>query len=274
MLPFKMLLTRSHGLLILLILVGATTPAWCQQNLFNVPSSDITLKNKLFFQQQVNFLTDQTVALNTTFCYGLGKDFEIGANFLGVILDPHGPGSVLKTNADATQPPLYPFFTVNLQKAFVLNRTFKVSLGTQAGFSPGMHFGNFTYANLVTVIPKVQLKLITGINHGSETILGPGDLNPLFSSSYDPIGFQVGIEKEIVHSNMLLIAEHISGTHSLGVSVVGLGYHLSDHWVLSAGWQFSSAGNETPNSLVLEFTFVPSAIIHHSLYHEGHPEID
>ena len=243
-----------------------------QQNLFNVPSSDITVKGKLFFQQQVNFLTNGTAALNTTFCYGLGKDFEVGGNFLGGYIDPHAPGSSLQTNSDASKPPVYPFFTVNLQKGFVLSRTFKLGVGTQAGFSPGMHFGNFTYLNLVTVIPKAQLKLITGVNHGSETILGPGDLNPFFSSVYDPVGFQFGVEKEIVHSNVLLLAEHISGTHSLGVSVIGLGYHLTDHWVLSAGWQFSSAGNETPNSLVLEFTFVPSAVIHHDIYHEGHPE--
>jgi hypothetical protein len=274
MFPLILTLCRRLGCAGALIILGTTHPVFCQQNLFNVPSSDITLKGKLFFQQQVNFLTDRTVALNTTFCYGLGKDFEVGGNILGVYIDPHTSGSALKTNSNAGQPPVYPFFTVNLQKAVVLNRTFKLGIGTQAGFSPGMHFGNFTYLNMVTVIPKLQLKVITGVNHGSETILGPGDLNPLFSSAYDPVGFQFGFEKEIVHSHMLLLAEHISGTHSLGVSVVGLGFHVSDHWVLSTGWQFSSAGNETPNSLVFELTFVPSAVIHHGIYHEGHPEKD
>lgn len=273
MLPFIWRTPGRRYFIALLVAFFIGPCALAQQNLFNVPSSDITVKNKLFFQQQANFLTDGTAALNTTFCYGLGRNFEVGANLLGVLLDPHQSGWI-ETNSDAGNPPVYPFFMVNLQKAFVLNKTFKVSLGTQAGFSPGMHFGNFTYLNLVTVIPKVQLKVITGVNHGSETILGPGDLNPYFSSTYDPVGFHFGIEKEIVHSNVLLIAEHISGTHSLGISVLGLGYHVSEHWVLSAGWQFSSAGNETPNSLVLEFTFVPSAVIHHSIYHEGHPEKD
>lgn len=264
----------NRRMLSVILALGAALPAWSQQNLFNVPSSDITVKDKLFFQQQVNFLTDGTTALNTTFCYGLGKDFEVGGNILGVFIDPHAAGSALQTNSDGANPPVYPFFTGNLQKAFVLSPTFKVGLGAQAGFSPGMHFGFFSYANLVTVIPKLQLKMITGINHGTETLLGPGDLNPIFSSAYDPIGFQFGFEKEIVHSNILLLAEHITGTHSLGISVVGLGYHITDHWVVSAGWQFSSAGNATPNSLVLELTFVPSAVIHHSLFHEGHSEID
>ncbi len=272
---FRLLIrSNSRTLVVCLLLLGARYSSFSQQNLFNVPSSDITLKDHVFFQQQVNFLTDGLVALNTTFCYGLGKDFEVGGNVLGVLLDPHAAGPLLQTNSDASQPPVYPFFTVNLQKAFVLNRTFKVGIGTQAGFSPGMHFGNFTYLNLVTVFPKQQIKLITGINHGSETILGPGDLNPYFSAAYDPIGFQFGFEKEIVHSNLLLLGEHISGTHSLGISVLGLGYHITDDWVLSAGWQFSSGGNPTPNSFVLEFTFVPSTAIHHNLFHKGHPEID
>ncbi|MBL7851031.1 MAG: hypothetical protein JNN04_09030 [Cyclobacteriaceae bacterium] len=261
-----------RGFLVVLVSLLAGSPAWSQQNLFNVPSSDITIKGKLFFQQQINFLTDGTAAFNTTFCYGLGKDFEVGANILGVFVDPHAAGSAIQTNSDGAKPPVYPFFTGNLQKAFVLSPTFKVGLGAQAGFSPGMHFGFFSYANLVTVIPKLQLKMITGVNHGTETLLGPGDLNPVFSSTYDPIGFQFGFEKEIVHSNILLLAEHITGTHTLGISVLGIGYHITDHWVLSAGWQFSSAGNPTPNSFVLEFTFVPSAVIHHSLYHEGHPD--
>jgi hypothetical protein len=268
-----LLLSGRRGLVAGLLILGAGRPVLAQQNLFNVPSSDITAKGKLFFQQQTNFLTDGTIALNTTFSYGLGKDFEVGVNALGVLLDPHA-SSLLKVNADASAPPVYPFLTVNLQKAFILSRAFKLGIGTQAGFSPGMHFGSFTYLNLVTAIPKAQLKIITGVNHGSETILGPGDLNPYFSSTYDPVGFQFGLEKEIVHSNVLLLAEHISGTHSLGVSVLGMGYHISDHWVLSAGWQFSSAGNPTPNSFVLEFTFVPSTVIHHSLFHKGHPEID
>ncbi|MBL7849008.1 MAG: hypothetical protein JNL40_16185 [Cyclobacteriaceae bacterium] len=263
---------KWHLLRLVLLVAPFATPVLGQQNLFNVPSSDITVKNKLFFQQQINLLNDGTAALNSTLCYGLGKGFEAGVNILGVYIDPHASGSPIQTNSDAGQPPLYPFFTVNLQKGLVINPTFKLGLGTQIGFSPGMHFGNFTYLNLVTAIPRLQAKIVTGINHGSESFLGPGDLNPYFSSKYDPVGFQFGLEQEIIHGKLLILAEHISGTHTLGISVLGLGYHVSDHWVLSTGYQFSSAGNQTPNSIVLELTFVPSAVITERIYHEGHSE--
>lgn len=256
----------------ILLLFGFTV-AQAQQNFFNVPSSDITEKHKLFFQQQANFLVDGSLALNSTFCYGLGRQFEIGVNFLGVYMNTASLG-VVETNDDAANSPVYPFFTVNLQKAFILNSTFKVGIGTQMGFSPGMHFGSFSYLNVVTAIPQIRAKVVTGINHGTDTFLGPGDLNPLFSSAYDPVGFQLGFEQEIIKEKLSILAEHISGTHSLGVSVLGLGYHLTQNWVISTGYQFSSSGNGTPNSLVFEFTFVPSAASARRIYYQGHPVVE
>ncbi len=258
---------------VIIVLMFGLTVAHAQQNLFNVPSSDITVKKKLFFQQQVNVLVDGSLAFNSTFCYGLGRQFEIGVNVLGLYMDTSSLG-IVETNNDASNSPVYPFFTVNLQKAFILSRTFKLGIGTQMGFSPGMHFGNFTYLNVVTAIPQIQAKIVTGINHGSDTFLGPGDLNPLFSSAYDPVGFQFGIEQEIIKEKVMILAEHISGTHSLGVSVLGLGYHLTDNWVISSGYQFSSAGNGTPNSIVFEFTFVPSAVTARRIYYQGHPVVE
>lgn len=242
-----------------------------QQNIFNVPSSDITLKSKLFFQQQVNFIEDGDILLNTTFSYGLGNEFEIGFNVLGLFIEP---GPKILSNPDISNPPVYPFFTVNLQKAWKLNNSFKLAAGTQTGFSVGMHFGTYNYLNFVTAIPKIHLKLIGGFNYGSSSFLGPGDLNPLLPAEYDPVGYQVGIEQELIHSILFFQGEHISGTHSLGLTALGFGYHISEHWVLSLGYQFSNENNPSPNSLVFEFTFVPSVISSHRVYHEGHPELD
>jgi hypothetical protein len=54
-----------------------------QQNLFNVPSADITGKNKIFFQQQFNFASLQGSS-NTTLDYGLGDNLEVGINVFNV----------------------------------------------------------------------------------------------------------------------------------------------------------------------------------------------
>jgi hypothetical protein len=254
-----------------ILLLSLAFPMFAQQNIFNVPSSDITLKSKVFFQEQVNFISDGDILLNTTFCYGLGKEWEIGFNVLGLFIEP---GPKLLSNGNASDPPLYPYYTVNLQKAWKLSNNFKLAAGTQTGFSTGIHFGTYNYFNMVTALPGIHLKLIAGLNYGSESFLGPGDLNPLLPATYDPIGYQVGIEQEILHDRLIFQAEHISGTHSLGLTAVGLASHITEHWVLSLGYQFSNHNNPSPNSVVFEFTFVPSAISSHRVYHDGHPEID
>ena len=256
-------------LLIVVLWACAFLDVKAQQNIFNVPSSDITVQSKLFFQEQLNFIQDGTFLMNSTFSYGLGKEWEIGFNVLGIYVEP---GPELLTNSNAANPPVYPFYTINAQKAWKLSKTFKLAAGTQTGFSAGFHFGSYNYLNLVTALPQYTLKVITGMNYGTESFLGPGDLNPLLPTIYDPIGYQVGIEKEIIHDKLLLQAEHISGEHSLGLTALGVGYHVTSHWVLSLGYQFSNDKNPSPNSLVFEFTFVPSAVVSHKLYHEGHSE--
>jgi len=242
-----------------------------QQNIFNVPSSDITLQSKFFFQQQVNFVEDGDMLFNSTLCYGLGNDMEIGINVLGLFFEP---GMKLHTNSDAANPPTYPFYTVNFQKDWKLSRSFKAGLGTQTGLSAGGHFGTYNYLNFVTVIPALRVKLIGGLNYGSPNFLGPGDLNPLLPGEYDPVGYQFGIEQELIHEILYFQGEHISGTHSLGLTALGLGVHVTDHWVLSLGYQISNHSNPAPDSFVVEFTYVPSAVSHRRVYREGHPEMD
>jgi hypothetical protein len=73
-----------------------------QQNLFNVPSTDITQKGQWFFQQQFNFLTASLGSSNTTLDYGLGHPLEIGlrdvsksASFTPTLLMPIKVNGVL-----------------------------------------------------------------------------------------------------------------------------------------------------------------------------------
>lgn len=268
----KKVIRRTGTVLFLVLHVAMWAVA--QQNLFNVPSSDITIKGKPFFQQQINVPRNGHLLLTSTFSYGLGFNAEVGLNVIGLEIASQNGALGVVSNADPSRPPLYPFFTINAQKAFVLSPMFKVSIGTQAGFAPGMQNGSFSYLNMVTAIPQIHAKVVTGLNHGTDSFLGPGDRNPVFSTTYDPVGYQLGLEQELIREILLLQVEHISGSHNLGVSVLGLGVHLSEHWVISAGYQFSSHGNPTPNSLVFEFTYVPSVMSHRRIYHEGHPEID
>jgi len=254
-------------LLCFLFMVGVSFDALSQQNLFNVPSSDITLKAHPFFQQQFNF-GNGMLQSNTTFSWGLGGEAEVGFNILGVSFQ----SGQLLTNTYKKNPPVYPFYTLNFQKAFTLNKTFKLAVGTQSGYSQGFHFGGYAYSNLVTVIPKIQSKLITGLYYGSDGFLGPGDRNPLFPSESDPIGFQIGLEQEVIKEKLVLLAEGISGKHAYGLIALGMAYHVTHHWVLSGGYQFSNQGSSSANSLVIEFTYIPSATVTKHIFRRGHHE--
>jgi len=145
-------------------------PLAAQQNLFNVPSSDITLRNKVFFQQQFNLNRDLYQS-NTTLCYGLGSNAEIGFNIIALNFDPK-EGSFILNNSDHANPPLYPFYTLNAQKAFVLSKVFKLAIGAQAGITSHGYFGTYSYVNLVTALRKSQSKVISGIYYGSRNFLG------------------------------------------------------------------------------------------------------
>jgi hypothetical protein len=228
-----------------------------QQNLFNVPSSDISPKAKPFFQQQFN-IGEGLLQLNSTFSYGLGKNAEIGFNVTGLTMNEGSGRPFLLTNGNIQSPPVYPFYTINFQKAFVLSPIFKLAVGTQTGFGEGGNFGMYDYLNLVTILPKHKSKIITGVYYGTDSFLGSEDGTSLFDG-YTPIGFQIGLEQPIIKEKLLLVMENISGLHNLGESTIGGAYYFTPRWVFSAGFQFSNPGSKTPEALVIELTLVPSS---------------
>ncbi len=225
-----------------------------QQNLFNVPTSDITEEKKLFFQQQFN-LTGDAVQFNTTFSYGLGHNWEVGVNLIGLNVNTTSIGPRFLTNNNSSTLPYSPFYTFNVQKAFKLNKIFNVAIGTQTGIATGGNFGSYIYSNLVSIIPKTRTKLITGLYSGSDSFLGEEDRNLLLSDS--PVGTQVGLEQPIFGNRLSLIAENISGKHSLGETSLGGAWRFTKHWVWSAAWQFPNYRSRSAEALVIELTYVP-----------------
>ena len=209
------------------------------------------------------------IQLNSTFCWGIGREAEIGINVLSFNINTNGSPS-LESNGDTANPPLYPFYTINFQKAFTISKLFKIAVGTQSGFSKDFHFGTYNYGNLITALQHTRSKIITGIYMGSTSFLGPGERNELFLT--DELGFQIGLEQELIENQLTLIAENISGRHNLGETTLGLAYYLFPHWSLSCGYQFANPKSSTVNALVIEITYVPSAHIHKRIFQHGHHE--
>ncbi|MBY0436529.1 MAG: hypothetical protein K2U26_20740 [Cyclobacteriaceae bacterium] len=146
---------------------------------------------------------------------------------------------------------------------------FKLAIGTQTGASAGTHFGSYNYLNLVTVIPKLKTKIITGAFGATNSFFGPEDRSFLFPQEED-IGIQTGIEHPLLDEKLLLVAENISGSHSLGETTLGAAYYVTDHWMLSLGYQFSNPGSKAVNASVIEFTYVPEGGHHKKTFRHGH----
>jgi len=217
-------------------------PLQAQQNLFNVPSAEITPQNSLFFQQQFNF--NSSTKSNTTISAGLGHDFEIGMNVFDLVLIPE---RITPVNPASSQ------VLFNMQKAFELDEHFKLGLGTQIGQTTpepniGVRLANFSWLTGVSTLPAELGKVFVGAYFANETYRTGGG---------DPFGFMLGYDIPIIKDRFSLQGDYISGRSGMSVAVIGGVIQLSEKWQLSLGGQLPSPGSHNPYGAVMELTFVP-----------------
>lgn len=213
-----------------------------QQNFFNIPSSDITLKNKLFYQQQLNFYRSN-FNLNTTFSYGLGKGYEIGLNFNGIDFEKN---QLFANNSSA---PYFPFYLINGQKEFKLNAHLTNSFGFQTGIHSKTKWGSYLYHNYKFLDEEIGIKIVAGLYYSSNNYFGAGKRG--FEN--DIIGFQMGIEKAIFPDKLYLQGDFLGGKNSFSETILGFAYKITPHWVISSGYQIPNTKNN-PYGLIFELT--------------------
>jgi hypothetical protein len=243
---------NSYKLLFVFLLIS-TWPVLAQQNFFNVPSSDITPAKKIFFQQQIN-VVPSALQSGTTLCYGLGKNYEVGVNFIGLTYEHEK--NLFPTSSVA---PFAPFFVFNAQKKFEINESFSVGNGGQFGFTSNMNHGIYLYSNGIYKIEKLGTKIVTGLYYTTDGYFGAESRNFFENDTFRKIGLQAGIEQNLWKEKLLFQADFISGKHALGELVLGGAYFISEHWILSAGLQIPTFQSKSTNAFVFELTFVPSA---------------
>jgi len=235
----------SHLFILSVISINA------QQNYFNVPSSDITEKNKIFIQHQINIASD-VIQNNTTFDLGLGDNYEIGINVLGINFEnQRNTYSFFTTNT----PPYAPFLMINAQKKVFLNEEFSLAAGIQQGISAGnvKKNGGYYYFNSVFKNESMGLKITFGTYYATNSFVGKG--KRLYSEN--GLGIHSGIEKSIIHKKVVFQSDFISGQHSLGEIVIGGAYFLSKDLILSSGYQLPTFNSMSGKALVFELTYNP-----------------
>lgn len=242
---------KLKQVLYIIISLIAVNGAMAQQNFFNVPSSDITPKGSLFFQQQVNFLSE-SMQFNSTFSYGLGSDWECGFNVLGLTRD-NVKGFI---NNDSSVP-YAPMFCFNAQKKLIINEEFSLAGGTQLGLNTSGSLSSYVYANSIIHLHESHTKIVAGMYYSSDGFFG-SEQRGFFQEGFGKnIGFQLGFEQQLIAESLVLQSDLITGKHDLGENVTGLAYYLTPTWILSGGYQLPLFNSTSQKAFVVELTYSP-----------------
>lgn len=219
-----------------------TQSASAQQNLFNVPNGKITNLGEMFFQQQFNF-SRPVGSSNSTFDFGLGRDFEIGFNLLDVNMyqqanDSGGPAQV---NPDVL---------LNLQKGFELvDDVWHLGIGTQMGVNPAKRRREVRYQAVAWGINEFKLpddraSFYAGAYYANVAYGGPGDR----------FGGLFGVEIPIIKDRLHFQADWITGNRDISTVVVGGVILFENQWQLSLGAQLPAPRSNNPYGIVVELT--------------------
>lgn len=150
---------------------------------------------------------------------------------------------------DQTSVSLSPLVLFTAQKNITITPKAGISLGAQMGFNISDRVDRMRYAHLSFALfvwkPFDQLKLISGLYVANRYKAGAGA----------SIGFMGGFEYHI-HHKWILMGDFISGTHSLGASVWGVTYNVTNRFQLCMGGLVPNAGSINKPGVVLEINIL------------------
>lgn len=221
---------------------------YSQQNLFNIPSGDITNTKKGFYQHQLNIYTDRLES-KAHFVYGLGKGWDAGLNLVGKGF--YFPENWrLMHNDNPNKGALYPVLMGSLQKQFKISERFDINLGSQLGFNLSSRIANkkinyFAYTIGICHFMQHRGKLVGGLYQTNKMYVGGGN----------DFGVMAGYEIKLA-KRWYLMGDWVSGNNDASVSVIGGMFNLSKRIQLCAGWQIPNPNTMKPMGVVLEFNLM------------------
>ena len=235
---------------IVLLISFSSISLKAQQNLFNIPSGDITPKGKFFYQHQLNFYSLNELETKSHVVYGIGKGWDIGVNFVDLPLS-FGQGQLVSFNDNSKRKPLYPLLMFTLQKQFVLKKDLLfLNVGTQTGPNLSNDFDNKKIATmnyaLVRWQPSKKGYFIAGPYHTNDVFVGGPPQNQF--------GIMMGYEYKL-NDKWLLMGDFISGDHKKSQTVIGGGYNVSGKLQLFLGALLAFPNRRLDNGVVFELNW-------------------
>jgi hypothetical protein len=216
-----------------------------QQNLFNIPSGDITKKGKLFYQHQLNFYQWNELESKSHLVVGLGNGWDAGMNLVDVPLRI-GNNAVLSYNDNSARKPLYPLAMLTLQKQLVLGEKTRLNLGTQAGPNITSRVANkrmafFSYAILRTKLFN-RINWVIGPYHTDNTFVG---------RAQHQVGLIAGYEWPLTR-RFSLMGDFISGRHKKAQTTFGALYTINPRVQLCVAALLDYPHGQNNHGVVLE----------------------
>jgi hypothetical protein len=240
------MLRRLHAAFLFLFLLPIT-PLIAQQNLFNIPSGDITPKKKVFYQHQIN-LYGNMFESKGHFVYGLGGGWDAGVNLVGTGAT-FRPNWSLLHNDNRHAGAVYPLVLATLQKQFVLSDRIAVNIGTQAGTNLSRFVDRKTFAHFTYGLANYQ------VGPGRRIIAGPYVTNNAFVGSGNQAGLMLGYEWKLT-DNWYLIGDWLSGQNDTGVGVIGAMFWPGKRVQFCGGVLVANPDTPKPNGFVLELNLL------------------
>lgn len=215
-----------------------------QQNLFNIPSGDITNPKKIFYQHQLNLYSDKLES-KAHFIYGFGKGWDGGVNLVGKGFY-FAPDWRILHNDQPDKGALYPVLMGSLQKQFKLSDHVDINVGSQAGVNLSSTISNkelnyFLYGIGVYHFMHNKSRLVGGVYQTNRMFVGEGNM----------FGVMFGYEIKI-STRYYVMGDWVSGNNDGSVSVIGGMVNVSRRVQLCAGWQIPNPETPKPQGLVLE----------------------
>ncbi len=210
-----------------------------------MPFAEVTKKNKLSFQQQINI--NEIIQSNFTLDFGLGKGFEIGVNILG--LNFSDKQKLFLNNYTIDTDPYNPLLMLAALKYFKLSENMDIACVTEVGLNyndnkktkeAGLAYLNFQIKNL--------------LGEESNIVLGSYYNSLHYGGKENRVGGWLGLEVPI-HKKLHLMAESIIGNNAICYTSLGVIYYPLKHLPLTFGFQIPNTKNNS-YSFVFELTFV------------------
>jgi hypothetical protein len=231
--------------IIFISLIG--TKIHAQQNLFNIPSGDITPKGKIFYQHQLNGYNNKFESKGH-FVYGLGNKYDVGLNLVGMGAYFNPTWRPVYNSDFSEKKALSPTLMATLQKQILLNKHWSLNVGTQVGVNLSNRTERMELAYMNYGLLAYQFK------PGRKFLIGPYYTNNQYVGAGNRLGVQVGYEWKL-RKQWYLMGDFISGRNENSVLVMGFMYNLNKRMQLCLGYMMPNPNSVKSQGIVFEFNW-------------------